>query len=217
MIANNFVFIIEKLRKQLDREKDRLAENVFRQMLASDRMRFLVIGEKFDFTFPKSISVKPAARTLNRKDGRPLQLSLFEFVPEEEFNETEKAVALYLEGQKRLFFWYRNRSRRDYAIQGWRKHKIYPDFIFTSTPSENEDDYEQVYVVETKGLHLLGSADTDYKRKMFSLCTKEAKARSWSELGLAVKDKVLRFEVLAEDEWEAKLNEMLQDGEAGRP
>ncbi|MDI6686814.1 MAG: DEAD/DEAH box helicase family protein [Desulfobacterales bacterium] len=210
MIANNFVFIIEELRKQLEREKDRLAENVFQQMLASDRMRFLVIGEKFDFTFPKSISVKPASRTLNRKDGRPLQLSLFEFVPEEEFNETEKAVAWYLEGQKRLFFWYRNRSRRDYAIQGWRKHKIYPDFIFTSTSSENENDYEQVYVVETKGLHLLGSLDTDYKMEMFSLCNKEAKARSWSELGLAVKDKVLRFEVLAEDEWQAKLNEMLK-------
>ncbi|MFA4910835.1 MAG: DEAD/DEAH box helicase family protein [Desulfobacteria bacterium] len=210
MIANNFVFIIEELRKQLDREKDRLAENVFRQMLASDRMRFLVIGEKFDFTFPKSIKVKPTAKTLNRKDGRPLQLSLFEFVPEEEFNETEKAVAWYLEGQKRLFFWYRNRSRRDYAIQGWRKYKIYPDFIFTSTSPENEDDYEQVYVVETKGLHLMGSPDTDYKMEMFSLCNKEAKSRTWTELGPAMKDKVIRFEVLAEDEWEAKLNEMLQ-------
>lgn len=210
MIANNFVFIIEELRKQLEREKDRLSENIFRQMLASGRMRFLVIGEKFDFTFPKSIKVKPAAKTLNRKDGRPLQLSLFEFIPEDEFNETEKAVAWYLEGQKRLFFWYRNRSRHDYAIQGWRKHKIYPDFIFTSTSSENENDYEQVYVVETKGLHLIGSQDTNYKRKMFSLCNKEAKSRTWNELGPAMKDKVMRFEVLAEDEWEAKLNEMLQ-------
>jgi type III restriction enzyme len=99
---------------------------------------------------------------------------------------------------------------RNYAIQGWRKHKIYPDFIFTSISSENEDDYEQVYVVETKGLHLIGSSDTYYKRKMFSLCTKEAKARSWAELELVMKEKVLRFEVLAEDEWEAKLNEMLQ-------
>ena len=204
MIANNFVFIIEELRKQLEFEKDRLAENVFRQMLGSDQLRFLVIGEKFDFSFPKSISVKPASRTLNRKDGRPLQLSLFDFVAEE-------AVAWYLEGQKRMFFWYRNRSRHDYAIQGWRKHKIYPDFIFTATASEDKDDYEQVYIVETKGLHLLGSADTDYKRKMFALCSKEAKARSWNELGLKMKDKVLRFEVLAEDEWEAKLNVMLQE------
>nr|MBC8360201.1 restriction endonuclease subunit R [Candidatus Desulfatibia profunda] len=162
VVAANFVFIIEELRKQLEREKDRLSENIFKQMLASDQMRFLVIGDKFDFTFPKSIKVKPAAKTLNRKDGRQLQLSLFEFVPEDDFNETEKAVAWYLEGQKRLFFWYRNRSRQDYAIQGWRKHKIYPDFIFTATASEDKDDYEQVYVVETKGLHLIGSLDTDY-------------------------------------------------------
>ena len=78
-----------------------------------------MIGEKFDFTFPKSISVKPASRTLNRKDGRPLQLSLFDFMAEEEFNETEKAVAWYLEGQKRLFFWYRNRSMNGASECEW--------------------------------------------------------------------------------------------------
>jgi len=211
MLSNNFVFIIEELRKQLDREKDRLSENIFRRMLDSDQMRFLVIGEKFDFTFPKSIAVKPASRTLNRKDGRPLQLSLFDFMAEEEFNETERAVAWYLEGQKRLFFWYRNRSRRDYSIQGWRKHKIYPDFIFTATALEDKDDYEQVYIVETKGLHLAGSPDTNYKRKMFSICSREAKSKSWNEFGPEMKNKVLRFEVLAEDEWQAKLNEMLQE------
>jgi hypothetical protein len=64
--------------------------------------------------------------------------------------------------------------------------------------------------VETKGLHLMGSPDTEYKRKMFSMCTREAKSRSWTELGLVMKDRVLRFEVLAEDEWQAKLNIMLQ-------
>jgi len=210
MIANNFVFIIEELRKQLDLEKDRMAADIFRQLLDSGQMRFLVIGEKFDFSFPNSIKIKPTATTLNRKDGQQLQLSLFEFVPEDDFNETEKAVAWYLEGQKRLFFWYRNRARRDYAIQGWRKHKIYPDFIFTATALEDKGDYEQVYVVETKGLHLVGSADTDYKRKMFSICTREAKSKSWAEFGPAMKNKVVRFEILAEDEWQAKLNEMLQ-------
>ena len=64
--------------------------------------------------------------------------------------------------------------------------------------------------METKSLHLMGSSDTDYKRNMFSVCTKEAEARSWAEFGPAMKNKVIRFEVLAEDEWQAKLNEMLQ-------
>ena len=209
LIANNFVFLIEELRKQLECEKDRLAEQVFQAMLKSDELRFLIIGNNFDWTLPKSIGVKASARTLNRKDGTPLQLSLFTFTPEEEFNDTEKAVAWYLETQSRLFFWFRNRARHDYCIQGWRQHRIYPDFIFTSTAKDAPTDYERVYVVETKGLHLKDNAKTDYIRKVFNICTKQAKSRKWNQLGPAMKDKILRFEVLSEDEWEAKLNAIL--------
>lgn len=66
-----------------------------------------------------------------------------------------------------------------------------------------------MYVVETKGLHLAGNLKTDYIRKIFDICTKQAKSKTWTELGLEMKDKDLRFEVLSEDEWEAKLNEIL--------
>jgi hypothetical protein len=66
-----------------------------------------------------------------------------------------------------------------------------------------------VYVVETKGLHLKDNAKTDYIRKVFDVCTRQAKSQNWAELGLKIKDNVMRFEVLSEDEWEAKLNEML--------
>ena len=64
--------------------------------------------------------------------------------------------------------------------------------------------------METKGLHIKDNAKTEYIRKVFDICTKQAESRDWGELGLQMKDKVLRFEVLAEDEWEAKLNEILQ-------
>jgi len=211
LIANNFVFLIEELRKQLEAEKDRLAEQVFRTMLDKDLLRFLIIGKNFDWSFPKAITAKPTAKTLTRKDGSQLELSLFEFVPEEDFNDTEKAVAWYLENQHRLFFWFRNRSRHDYSIQGWREHRIYPDFIFTATEKERQTDYERVYVVETKGLHLKDNSKTEYVRKVFDICTQQAKSRNWTDLGLGMKDKVLGFEVLAEDEWEAKLNEVLAE------
>jgi type III restriction enzyme len=211
LLANNFVFLIEELRKQVEKEKERLAEGIFRSMLEKDELRFLIIGKEFDWTFPKTIAVKPTARTLNRKDGSQLELSLFDFVPEEDFNETEKAVAWYLESQERLFFWYRNRSRRDYAIQGWREHRIYPDFIFTSTGPETEKDYERVYVVETKGLHLKDNEKTNYVRKVFDICTQQAQSRNWTELGLQMKDKILQYEVIADDEWQAKLNEVMQE------
>lgn len=209
LLANNFVFLIEELRKQLEAERERLAEKVFRSMLDKNKLRFVIIGHNVDWTLPKSMSVRAPSRTLNRKDGSPFQLSLFEFVPEEDFTETEKAVAWYLENQRRLFFWYRNRSRRDYAIQGWRQHRIYPDFIFTVRDKAKHTTSERVYVVETKGLHLKDNAKTDYIRKIFDICTRQAKSQNWTDLGLKMKDKVLRFEVLSEDEWEAKLNEML--------
>lgn len=210
LLANNFVFIIEELRKQLEFEKDRLSEKIFHEMLSKDMLRFLIIGNDLDWTFKEPKVIKPDAVRLNKTDGSQLELSLFDFVPEDEFNDTEKAVAWYLENQIRLFFWYRNISRRDYSIQGWRQHRIYPDFIFTTSDIDSENTYQSVYVIETKGLHIKDNEKTNYIRKLFDVCTNHAKTRNWNELGLEMKDKILRFEVLAEDEWKAKLNEIMQ-------
>ncbi len=211
LIANNFMYLIEELRKQLVAEKDRLAETVFCSMLKRDELRFLIIGDNFDWSFPKSIPIRPTSKILTKEKGGQLEMNLYEDVAEDDFNETEKAVAWYLENQHRLFFWFRNRSRHDYSIQGWREHRIYPDFIFTAMSKAAQADYEQVYVVETKGLHLKDNDKTNYIRKMFDICTRQAKSRNWTDLGLEMKDKVLRFEVLAEDEWEAKLNDILKE------
>lgn len=211
LIANNFIFLIQEMRKQLDAEKERLAERVFRSMMEKDELRFLIIGNGFDWSFPRKIEVNPTAKRLTKENGGQLELSLFPVVSEGDFNETEKTVALYLEDQHRLFFWYRNRSRHDYAIQGWREHKIYPDFIFSLDGKAKRLDHQRVYVVETKGLHLNGNDKTSYIRKVFDICTQQAKARSPNELGLKMKDKDLRFEVLTEADLEAKLNEFMAD------
>ena len=205
LVVNNFVFIIEELRKQLAAEKDRLAKKVFKELLSGGILRFMVIGENFGFHFPKKIKAKATSRTLNKSDGQPLQRSLFDFIPEEEFNEMEKTVAWYLEDQNRLFFWYRNRSRKDYAIQGWQKQKIYPDFIFTKTNSKEKEEFNKVFVVETKGLHLKNE-DTDYKKSVFDVCNKQAKRKNLNELEIAFKEKAINFEVVFEDEWKRKLN-----------
>ena len=36
-----------------------------------------------------------------------------------------------LDRQERLLFWYGNRTRKDYYVQGWKRGRIYADFIFT--------------------------------------------------------------------------------------
>ncbi len=207
-IVDNFIFIIQEMRRHFELEKDRLAEAVFHALLNSGQLRFLIIGKDLEFAFPDKLKFGQEAKTLTQRDGNPLQLSLFEFVPEDDFNEPEKAVAWYLDSQKKLLFWYRNRARYDYSLQRWRPHRIYPDFIFTSGVKEAAADYSHIYVIETKGLHIKDSDKTNYIRKLFSICTEQAKKIKWGELGLKF-DKKLKFEVLAEDEWQARLNEMI--------
>lgn len=207
-VVNNFVFIVEELRKALSAEKDRLAEEIFRSMLDSGELKFLVIGEDLGFKFPKKIKAKASEKPLYKSDGQMLQKSLFEFAAEDEFNETEKTVAWYLEDQNRLFFWYRNAARKDYAIQGWRKQKVYPDFIFTKSEDGKNAQAESIFVVETKGLHLKNE-DTDYKNDLFAVCNRMADRKRLGELQLAFKEKKIKFEVVFEDEWKRKLNEML--------
>jgi len=78
--------------------------------------------------------------------------------------------------------------KRDYFVQGWKKQKVYPDFIFTKNVSDDAG-YEKIFVVETKGTHLLGNTDTGYKNDLFNLCNKLAKQKSIEDLGLVFENK----------------------------
>ena len=51
--------------------------------------------------------------------------------------------------------------------------------------------------------------DTEYKRSVFNTCSELAKQRDWAEFAPTMRDKVVRFEVVDEDEWQQRLNAML--------
>lgn len=206
MVLNNFVFIVEEIKKHLIKEKDRLSEMLFRDYIENGTLRFLVIGKEFGYKLPPTSTIKNIDTPL-LKGSNLVQKSLFEVVADKNFNETEKSVAFYLEDQDKLLFWYRNTARQDYAIQGWRKQKVYADFIFTTTV--NEKSIDKIYVAETKGKHLLGNEDSEYKENLFDLCNSMAKERRIDELGLSMKEKELSFEFIGEDEWKQRLNAIL--------
>ncbi|MBU1110945.1 hypothetical protein KKB83_04995 [Patescibacteria group bacterium] len=208
-VINNSVFIIEETRKLLAKEKDRLSELVFRNLLDKEKLRFLVIGDNLSFKLPVKKEVSASSRPLITRDGLPLQESLFDYVPSEELNTTEKEVAWYLEGHEKMFFWYRNIERQDYAIQGWRKYKIYPDFIFTTIEKKETGEYDKVFVVETKGIHLKNE-DTSYKQEVFAICNEMAESKNLRDLADMWKNKEIRFEVVFDEEWERRLNSLLQ-------
>ncbi|MXW95938.1 MAG: restriction endonuclease subunit R [Acidimicrobiaceae bacterium] len=210
-VAANHTFVLEELRQQVEMERDRLSRKVFAGLLASGEVRFMVVADDLDFNrLPAEIEV-PEARRANREDGAPYQHNLFDVTTEDDLNQFENKVATYLDQQARLFFWYRNRARKDYYVQGWRPRKIFADFIVTLRGDESgaDDDFHQVFVVETKGVHLKASEDTEYKRSVFDICSEHARRADWTEFVPAMRTKVLRFEVVDEDEWQARLNGML--------
>jgi type III restriction enzyme len=207
IVTNNLVFIIEELRKYLEKERDRLAEQVFRGLIEQKILWFFLLFDKGGYKLPSRIKVKKISKSLIRQNNTPIQRSLFDFVPDEEFNEMEKSVAIYLDEQEKLLWWYRNLSRQDYYVQGWKKHKIYPDFIFADTDEKKQDDYNKVYIVETKGLHLKNE-DTDYKKNIFDFCNRLGQQKDWRELNLEFAEKKIEFQVIFEDEWKVKINKI---------
>ena len=201
------------MHKRLEAERDRLTRGVFTELLEDGTMRFIVAAEDLGFNrLPRQIKTS-AGRQANRDDGGQYLLNLFDRTSEEDLNELENRVATFHDQQERLFFWYRNRARQDYYVQGWKRGRIYADFIFTLKPDDpdTDDAFHQVFVVETKGLHLKEAADTEYKRSVFDICSQHATRRDWAEFVSAMQGKSMRFEVVDEAEWQRRLTELLTD------
>jgi type III restriction enzyme len=208
VVVNNFVFVIEELRKHLASEKDRLSEKIFREMLAGDTLRFLVIANDLGWKLPKKRKARPP--WLPKATGAPLERSLFDFVPND-LNEMEQRVAWYLDDQDKLLFWYRNVPKQDYAVQGWRRGRVYADFLFTDV-DETGNGFNRVFVVETKGVHLKGAEDTEYKEALFNMCNELARETTLSQLGWKLQARQVSFAVIHGDEWERRFNDLFAPG-----
>ncbi len=210
-VRTNFVYVLEELRRHLHMERDRMAREAFRRLLDSGEMRFIVVAEELGFNrLPDTIESR-SIRQANREDGGQYLLNLFDRTDEDDLNGLENKVATYLDQQERLFFWYRNRARKDYYVQGWKRHRIYADFILTLKPDEpNADDaFHRVFVVETKGLHLEHADETTYKRSVFDLCNEHAKRADWADFVPAMRGKSTSFKVVDEVEWRQSLASLL--------
>ncbi|WP_026962301.1 DEAD/DEAH box helicase [Alicyclobacillus herbarius] len=210
VIAANQVLIATELEKAVEAERDELCETIFRELVRQGRLRLILMAGKA-YQVPSRIEIPQMASPLVHHTGKPVQLSLFDDpVPEEWFNETlEAPVALCLDKQEKLLFWYRNLVGRDYYyVQGWRKNRVWPDFVATKRSESDTEEYDTIYVLETKGDQLAGNLDTNYKRRLFDVCNELAKKMSWSELGLEFPERKVQFQVIQENEWQRVLNEL---------
>ncbi|MCL6441860.1 MAG: DEAD/DEAH box helicase family protein [Alicyclobacillus sp.] len=210
VIAANQVLLAEELEKTVEMERDELCEAIFRDLVRQDRLRLILMAGKA-YRVPSRVEIPQVTPPLLHDTGKPVQLSLFDDpVPAEWFNPTlEAPVALCLDSQEKLLFWFRNLVGRDYFyVQGWRKNRIWADFVATKRADNQPEEYDTIYVLETKGDQLIGNLDTRYKERFFDLCNDLAKKMSWNQLGLEFPEKKVRFQVVKEDEWERTINEL---------
>ena len=158
-IFDNRAGYAEQLKTHLRSECDRLSKAIFERKLKDGLIQFDLYTEP-SHRLPDDIPLLIGDRdhTLER-GGTPVQLNLFDKVFEKQFDsDLEKDFAFHLERQP-LQWWHR--VQREYYVLGWRRERIYPDFVAFGDISLN--------IFETKGDHLRGNPDTEYKTEVFQL------------------------------------------------
>ena len=205
--------VVEEMRRELDRERDARAEAVFKDAVVAGRIQFRLRIDGRDWRMPFRIDTTepPDARQLVSRNGGPLEKSLFAPVYESELNSDERDVAVYLDGEEALTWWHRNVARAQYAIQGWKKGKIYPDFIFAM---RTDGAASRITVLETKGDHL-DNLDTAYKREVLSFLSSNFAWDDFTpagELELVAEDgQTVQCALILMSEWKTNLPDFLRD------
>ena len=192
------VILEERIRKAIDEQ----AEMIFHNKIGNQEIEFYIQTNtdlNYEFYDEREVAITGSQTPLHI-DGIPVEHSLFDKVFETEFNEFEKSFAFNLEKNKAILWWHKITERQpmEYFVQGWKQGRVYPDFIAFN----NNNEY---LVIETKGSHLKGNVDTNYKEKLFE--TLEA---AYTNTLKAKKKKgpQIKYKMVFEDTWrEEKITE----------
>ena len=205
--------LVQAMRTDLRAQVNAATEKIFRALLIQEEVFFRleanndpILNWKLAETLHLSVATND--HILQRKGGLELERHLFEVIYLKQLNGLERNLAWYLDVDKAVKWWHRVAVQQDWHLQGWQRQKVYPDFLVCL--DQATDSEMRIAVLETKGMHLKGNDDTEYKRQLFDLLTAySASAMSVGELKLGLKQSQLRFELLLETDWETKARSVL--------
>src|SRR5574337_70453 len=201
--------IIDQLRLYLEEQLDQMAEAIFRADIVAGRVQFSLHTDGRNYEVPKTFEAMLAKpfHMLARDDGVGAEKSLFVPATEDGMNGLERNAACYVDGKAATHWWFRNVARSQYGLQGWRKHKVYPDLVVAV---RQQSGGERVLVLETKGQHLKGNDDSGYKRDLLDLLTGSYKGQvvGAMQLDLGV-DRALHCELVMENDWQVRMGALV--------
>lgn len=173
--------IIDRLRKHLGQWRDDQAAQIFAERLESGQIEFRIRGDSGDWIMPTELFVVAAenAPPLLRATHTALERSLFLPIFRHEFNDPESRLAQKLDADDLVRWWHRNGTvRGDYALRGWKRGKVFPDFVFAVV---KDGDGQRLVALESKG-DQLDNPETAYKADLLAKLS-EAYAKHASATG----------------------------------
>jgi type III restriction enzyme len=208
--------LIEHIKDDLRAQIEQAAESVFRRKVQTGEIIFKLLAApldelnfEFEELFTTHVSIGDAGAPLLNIGGSPLDKALYDKVFKKSFNDFEKNVALYLDGDDAVTWWWRIAARREWGLQGWMKNKVYPDFL---VQLDAQGETARLLVLETKGKHLEGSQDTEFKSKFFKVLEEAyslGKVAGEVEL-LTDAPESMRFRIVIQElSWKAELAKSL--------
>ena len=161
--------IVDTMRLALDKERNARAEAQFKADVHTGQIQFRLRMDGRNWPMPDHITTTepPLAPVLRSATDEPLTSSLFAPVMKNELNKEEQGVAVHLDGDKAVKWWFRNVAKTNYGLRGWKRGRIYPDFIFATISTAGAGS---IVVLETKGDHLQ-NPDTHYKAAVMKFLT----------------------------------------------
>lgn len=208
-IFANRLALLGEIKEDLKRQVNDAGEALFRQMLSAGELSFSLVSSNdpnlnWELAQTLELDVLDTDQVLMRQDGKPIEKSYLAPIYRKQFNGLEEKVAWYLDGDDAVKWWHRIAVRQDWSLQGWQRGRVYPDFLVRL--DGDGSGVVRFTVLETKGLHLAGSADTGYKARLFNLLTQHSQAAVHAgELILEHGEQHIRFELLLQADWQQRV------------
>lgn len=209
-LYTNRLDLVKTIKLDLREQVNREAEALFLQKLASGDIALKLVtseNSELNWALAKTLEIEVSEddRVLYRKDGELLEKCLFEKVYQRDFNTLEKETAWYLDSRDCIYWWHRIAvNQQSYGLQGWQRQRVYPDLL--ACLHGTDKGKFRFSVLETKGEHLKGNDDTEYKRKLFELLTAHTdKAIHAGQFELWEENQGMTFTLLMEDSWKDEL------------
>lgn len=198
-LGANSGFIIHEIVKKLTQEKERQEQELFNSLIRQKKLKLAVSSDSaIGYAIPSENEIYPEGYEMFMRN-------LFEKSDKLSMNTLELKVANLIDKNNNVVWWVRNVAENKgwYSVRGWKKGKIRPDFIVAK--KGKDDSLELVYVIESKGEHLIDNPDTKYKASVFNKLNKE----KIEDIGLSLLkfkiNKEFQFELVGEGEEEIKM------------